>query len=265
MKKYNNYINEKIKPFNRWNVDQVHLQPNQIIEIDKIFNECSDYIDIVKDSRRLLWRGLKKSEPTQWDDHETILELYPQQNRKPRDTPKQIHNILDNVLFEKFGWYPRSTGVFAFESINLVRQYGEPYMIFPVNGYKYIWSPDINDFYIIFTYNLAEMVRWFLKHGDINNKKEVDEVYNQNKSSLNNKWLKSEDRITLKIWRKMMTKEWLTEKIKKMTTSYIDTDLKKLLKMKTSNEIMIKCDKYYAITGDAYHYIKKRLDQLQIF
>ena len=34
-------------------------------------------------------------------------------DRKPKDTPLIIHNKLNDGLKEKFGWYPRSEGIFV--------------------------------------------------------------------------------------------------------------------------------------------------------
>lgn len=67
------------------------------------------------------------------------------QDRRPQDMPIEIHNKYDELFLEKFGWKARSEGVFVAGGDRT--SYGTPFFFFPVNGYKFIWSPAIFDLY----------------------------------------------------------------------------------------------------------------------
>ena len=66
-------------------------------------------------------------------------------DRKPRDTPLEVHNYLDNALKKKFGWKVRSEGVFATSQERT--GYGTSYIFFPIGKYKYVFSTQILDLY----------------------------------------------------------------------------------------------------------------------
>jgi hypothetical protein len=51
------------------------------------------------------------------------------------------------MFLEKFGWAARSEGVFATGNSKEAAYYGNVYAIYPVDGYKYIWSPKVKDLY----------------------------------------------------------------------------------------------------------------------
>lgn len=77
------------------------------------------------------------------DDNYTFVRKVPRQERGPRDTVLFLHKILDNLFNERFGWKPRSTGVFVSASRGYINSFGERnYIIFPSNGFKYILETD---------------------------------------------------------------------------------------------------------------------------
>jgi hypothetical protein len=65
-------------------------------------------------------------------------------DRKPFDTPKKVHDEFNRIFMSLFGWPVRS-GVFTTSLQNHL--YGDPYIFFPIGSYKFVWSPDIDDFY----------------------------------------------------------------------------------------------------------------------
>ena len=112
--------------------------------VKKIKKECSQIIAIYKKhSGKVLYRGIK-SYPS---DYTYII---PRTNRTPMDTPSEIQEQIDRGFYHVFGWKPRSEGVFCVADIGTARNYSSgrrASVIFPKNGFKYVWSPEILDLY----------------------------------------------------------------------------------------------------------------------
>jgi len=78
-----------------------------------------------------------------------IVKITPRQNRHPMDTPLWLHDYLDGLFEKKFGWKPRSTGVFAIGTVRKDTTGSSSFkLIFPVDGYKYLWNPEIADLFV---------------------------------------------------------------------------------------------------------------------
>ena len=69
-------------------------------------------------------------------------------DRNPRDTPREIHYLLDDMFKDKFGVRARTNSIFCYNDHFKALQYGDPYYIFPVGKYTAIWSTSISDLYI---------------------------------------------------------------------------------------------------------------------
>ena len=136
-------------------------------------------------------------------------------NRRPLDTHPIIHDMIDKVLYEKFGFHARSNALFCTGNAQKAYGYGIVYCIFPVGKYKYIWSPKIEDLYKYFSRKSEEIL------------------------------MKIEDE---KEYYKM--KEKLKNKIKKIANSYKDTDLR--AGIKSGNEIMLWAKEYIALDSLFY-------------
>ena len=116
-------------------------------ELDKIWEtlkkDCSEYLSILKKIKAdsLLYRGTRRR------ISDIIEKRKPRERRKPSDTPKVIHDELDELFKDEFGWEARSEGVFATSYISISSDYGEPYLFFPADGFKFVWSPEIEDLF----------------------------------------------------------------------------------------------------------------------
>jgi len=82
----------------------------------------------------------------------TIIRKEAKKDREPRDTPKEVHKLMDDTLKSKFGWKPRSDGLFVwiapknFEiSLDVTSRKGG--YVFPIGPYKYVYNPEIFDVY----------------------------------------------------------------------------------------------------------------------
>jgi len=101
--------------------------------------DCKPFLKEIKKYKLFwFWRGSEK-DVKHYEKFET------RKNRRPRDTPLWIHNILNKEFKKKFGWSVRSEGVFASSDKYGLYIYGEENMFFPVGKYKYVWSPKVND------------------------------------------------------------------------------------------------------------------------
>ncbi len=107
---------------------------------EDITQECSKIIDFYKmfNFTRFFWRGIKKTiSPTK--------KIVPRKDRRPRDMPQALHTDINNLLYQKFGWFPRSEGVFVTSNYSSARDYGKPYIFLPSNNFNYIYNLNIRD------------------------------------------------------------------------------------------------------------------------
>lgn len=68
-------------------------------------------------------------------------------DRYPKDTSGEIHELIDDLMHEKFGIRGRSQTLFVTGKESNDRSYGDPYIIFPVGSFKFLWSKDVKDLY----------------------------------------------------------------------------------------------------------------------
>lgn len=90
------------------------------------------------------------------NDFDGYMKFKPYTDRLPKDTSKEISDRIDEEFNEKFGWLPRSSGVFTTSSkINAGFRYSryksEPYIFFPRGDYEYLYNTEIEDLYIYFS------------------------------------------------------------------------------------------------------------------
>ena len=90
-----------------------------------------------------LWRGMY---PGNYSDAEGS---YQKRNvrltdRKPRDTPMEVHKILNQVFIDKYN-APYRNALFTTGRKMDIHDYGNGYIIFPIGKFEFIWSPFISD------------------------------------------------------------------------------------------------------------------------
>lgn len=129
--KFTDYIEESSK---------YDLQVYGIVQSLK--KNCAPFIkELRKSGKNFIWRGTNKV------SKKTIVQLTPRQDRSPKDMPTEIHDELDERFYKKYGWRPRSEGVFTSPIKNHAKTYGEAYMFFPVGKYEYLYNPKIDDLF----------------------------------------------------------------------------------------------------------------------
>jgi hypothetical protein len=245
----------------------------QMSTLNKIKEQCSDIIKEYDKATSVLWRGSGKSSLIKMDKTGYIYKAYPRDNRYPKDTPQEIHELLDDALYKKFKWRPRSQGVFA-GHYSVALGYGVPYVFLPVNGYKYIWSKTINDLYSDFAEDYARADTYDVRNVPgmwVNTEKPDEEVkYLQDiKGYVTHKVsYKKFDRYNWEtlvktkgehdfeyetLWRfvpSVTEAEWEKEQdqmIDKVVDTYTDKNLYKGMSANKQKEFTFKCDMYYLI------------------
>jgi len=127
------YLNESIK-----------YVTDDVDEIKEILQKkCGKIIKIYKNNNQFLYRGKRIAQTKS-----LILKSGRLENRRPSDTPYEIHDLLNIFFKKKFGW-PVRNGVFATSDSGEVEinDYGNVHYFFPEDRFKFCWSPEIRDLY----------------------------------------------------------------------------------------------------------------------
>lgn len=72
--------------------------------------------------------------------------LVPRKNRRPSDIPIEVHKIFGEAFQKKFGWNPRTTGVFCAPNTTIAELYGNEHYFYPVGNFKMLYSKGVDDF-----------------------------------------------------------------------------------------------------------------------
>jgi hypothetical protein len=170
-------------------------------DLEMFRSDCSKFL---KESKmHPFFRGSKNLSVT------TYKKIKPRKNRKPLDTPQELHDAMDKSFKKKFGWKVRSEGVFCIGDKTQTNYYGKRYIILPIgDDYKFVWSSTIKDF-----------------------SNELDDRKVYYFDNINNSVL--------------MEPKQYTKIIDEMVNTYKDTDLYGA--WSSFNEVSIKCKYYYLI------------------
>ena len=105
--------------------------------ITKIRENCQPYLK----EKVIMYRGYNKKPIA------LLRKMRRRKLRKPKDTDIRIHKMADKYFNKKFGWKPRTQGVFALGDKISATYYGRPYYFFPIGKFRYVWSPYQDDFF----------------------------------------------------------------------------------------------------------------------
>lgn len=100
-------------------------------------------------------------------DYSMFIKKTRRKDRKPKDLQKVLHETLDEIFYDLFGWYPRSEGVFVTSDPSQARSYGESFYFFPIGKYRYVYSNRVYDLYSSLNSSMFNYIR-----GDVVSKKE---------------------------------------------------------------------------------------------
>lgn len=142
------------------------------------------------------------------------------------NTDEEIQSFADNLFKKCFGWKARTeNSLFATGNYIHASLYGNHHIVYPFDGYKYIWSNNIRDFY-----------NHLMK-------------YLSNELGLNDDY----PPIVYEFY--MNNKKIIDDYIKQMITLYRTNNL--IQAIDSGNEIMFHCKKYIVISREVYNRIFK--------
>lgn len=125
---------------------------------NKVEKDCRYILKDLRHNNRnnkVIWRGINGM--NDWSIGKKAIRT----ERSPKDTSYEWHNAFDEVFYKKFGWRPRSEGLFVAGGRSTAVSYGAPCFVFPVGRYSFLWSQKINDLYAeIENYNWEESDQW---------------------------------------------------------------------------------------------------------
>ena len=105
-------------------------------------NQCSESIAACREAGDFLYRGISLLN-AEYD----IFLGRPRKNRRATDTSIELQQEWDK-LFTAAGFSAlRSNSIFCAGGIDTAVSYGSAYIIFPINGFSFTWSPKIYDLY----------------------------------------------------------------------------------------------------------------------
>jgi hypothetical protein len=216
--KFLNYIQEANAIELKRNNNEEHIK--SILEKD-----CQPMLRWIRKNKIFFARVSNKFNP-QWGA--TIQKIKPRKNRRPLDTPPIVSKYIDNLFQNKFGWKPRSEGVFTLphliNNINLIKgsQCG---IFFPIGEFKAIIG-EIDDLFM-----------WLV-----------------------NKWEGSDSWKNFRFFNSAdeKTKEAFLNNIKNELMGYF-TELDNYRKLSFRGETMFKCAAYYLIDVSTFeHFLKEK-------
>jgi len=228
--------------FQRYILNEEVYQSNEIADILK--KDCKPYFKEVGLDAPFLWRG---QHSVTIPDIEKIV---PRKDRRPRNTPINLHKIWDNAFKKKFGWKARSEGVFVGDEFDAV-YYGRVYMFFPIGSYKYVWSEKYEDLTNNFD---SETFRYFTRLSKDSIEGYLEDKFRNQQLNYNfdsDAFIKWKRENVEKIHKEMM------KKAEGVVNDYTDKNLKSSLKNKS--EVSFLCKSYYLVNRMYEEELKKIL------
>jgi len=236
-----------------------YINENKIETIEEfaelVKRDCGKFLKEIKPSNRFLYRGISGI----FDDMGVKT---PRPDRTPKDTSAEGHKYLGKLFKKYHGWNARKEGVFCAGEVGETSSYGYSCIIFPVDGYKYLWSNKIADLYSniekddAFEYKnyygnysiLWDKYELTLFINGVIKKYKFEHEYDNNYIGLNHDNIEDDVLKTAEKELNILIKNYLNHNIDKYLTRY------------GSHEMTLKCKKYYYIKWYAENEFKlKRL------
>ena len=118
-----------------------------------IYMNCQPFLKQIGDpSKNIMWRGIKYISRGMVHDLAELdvgIKDVRLGDRKPLDTDADDHQALNNYLNTMYG-HPYRSALFATGAKHVAESYGtgeEPFAIFPIGDFDFLWHPQIGDFF----------------------------------------------------------------------------------------------------------------------
>lgn len=184
-------------------------------------------------------------------------------DRKPKDSPLWLHNVLNDTLQQESGIAYRSSSLFVVGDYGQSQNFGNTYLIFPIGEFKYAWSKKLidptHDLYMGPLENGTisdEAMGPLMKTAERKFLKFLKDVYPDVREDVSTfdefrEWAIAHDQLeyddllnnaNTAIWVKFVTQFVKTSKVWQY-----DSGLADALNKYSEHEVMIAGDKYYAV------------------
>ena len=118
--------------------------------IETIKKECKPWLRLIKPilgSEKYFIRQSKRG-------NNFFVKVATRSDRRPLDSSKKVHNAFNKALEKRFGWRPRSEGVFVWP---VSENPSIGYFFYPIGEFKYVWSPRVGDLFTTAVRNAVEI------------------------------------------------------------------------------------------------------------
>jgi hypothetical protein len=97
-----------------------------------IMPNCTDILDVYKDTNQYLFRGMKLNPD--------FFRAMSRADRKPADSGKYMADMFNKLLAANGMTALRNNSIFAVSDMNHSKAFGQPYIIFPINGFDFTYT-----------------------------------------------------------------------------------------------------------------------------
>jgi hypothetical protein len=207
--------------------------------VKDITTKCSPWLEA---SDRDVFRGLNLNQP------QIAFQKAVRQDRKPLNSPGNLHNFLNQVIAKIGGTANRNNSLFVTGKSSMAAMYGQSFVVFPVDYFSFTWSTEISDaftelndhgrrmYYLKLTPEEEELVQTKTKKFEQDNKEYLDTLGNDEKHLIIQRMTKRyEAEILNKKSSDLSIENFNIEKMGYKA----DTDLDKAIK--SGHEIMLQC------------------------
>lgn len=232
--------------FGQWIMEGAGEPENLDKVLDTIYDNCMPYLKMVNARRETANITMMSGRSNKGLSFIDSVRL----DRKPVDTPPDIHKILDDTFDKKFGFRARSNAIFVTGDYYNAEDYGDKvYMIYPIGNFKFVWSNSIVDLYgrVNSLASKPQYKRWC--HDNKNEimkglRKMIPDAPEEVIEKQWNELLDNDDNFMM--WRK----DAMIDFMKHYLSTYNDTNLEKALTSK--HEIMLNCKTFFAVSYSEY-------------
>lgn len=120
-------------------LQQYIKEDEQNMVLDMLKRDCQPYLKEMKGTTGFPVRYTSRP------SIKYIEKLKTRKDRKPLDTPIEVHDYLDDLFKKYHGWKARSEGIFVWS--HKISNPGNTYLVFPIGKYSYLYNKDIDDLY----------------------------------------------------------------------------------------------------------------------
>jgi hypothetical protein len=132
----------QVRPGKKYPLMGYNAEPGWVETIVPLLEKnCSNVISGMREAKKFLYRGIK-------NQTSAVFIGKSRKDRQPMSSTSEFHANI-NMAFVAAGLKAnRSNSIFCTSNLADSAGYGESYMIFPVNGFHFTWSPRISDLYV---------------------------------------------------------------------------------------------------------------------